>query len=123
MKLHENINKIKTIMGITESKIEDGIQFMIDGVIQNLQDVSFEWGLGEMDELHEINSIEKVKVTNFIKDEVPILYVDFYVNNNRKDFDTVIGSIEYEVGKYIPKIQIILDNIIDTRTFGPGIDW
>lgn len=110
-------------MGITESKIEDGIQFMIDGVIQNLQDVSFEWGLGEMDELHEINSIEKVKVTNFIKDEVPILYVDFYVNNNRKDFDTVIGSIEYEVGKYIPKIQIILDNIIDTRTFGPGIDW
>lgn len=123
MKLHENINKIKTMMGITESKIEDGIQFMIDGVVENLQDESFEFGLGEMDELDEINSIDKVKVTNFIKDEVPVLYVDFYVNSNRRDFDIVIGSIEYEVGKYIPKIQIILDNIIDTRTFGPGIDW
>lgn len=123
MKLHENINKIKTMMGITESKIEDGIQFMIDGVVENLQDESFEFGLGEMDELDEINSIDKVKVTNFIKDEVPVLYVDFYVNSNRRDFDNVIGSIEYEVGKYIPKIQIILDNIIDTRTFGPGIDW
>lgn len=123
MKLHENINKIKTMMGITESKIEDGIQFMIDGVVENLQDESFEFGLGEMDELDEINSIDKVKVTNFIKDEVPVLYVDFYVNSNRRDFDIVIGSIKYEVGKYIPKIQIILDNIIDTRTFGPGIDW
>lgn len=122
MKLRENINKIKTMMGITESKIEDGIQFMIDGVVENLQDESFEFGLGEMDELNEINSIDKVKVTNFIKDEIPVLYVDFYVNSNRRNFDIVIGSIEYEVGKYIPKVQIIA-NIIDTRTFGPGIDW
>jgi hypothetical protein len=31
--------------------------------------------------------------------------------------------MEYEVEKYIGNIQIIVDNIIDTRTFGPGIDF
>jgi hypothetical protein len=31
--------------------------------------------------------------------------------------------MEYEVEKYIGNIQIIVDNIIDTRTFGLGIDF
>ena len=72
--------------------------------------------------MDEINSVDKIKVTNFVNDKVPVLYVDFMVNSNRRDFDNIIVSMEYEVGKYIPNVQII-DNIIDTRTFGPGIDW
>ena len=109
-------------MGLTESKIEMGLQSIIDNALQSLQDEAFDMGLGEMDELDEINSVDKIKVTNFVNDKVPVLYVDFMVNSNRRDFDNIIVSMEYEVGKYIPNVQII-DNIIDTRTFGPGIDW
>lgn len=109
-------------MGLTESKIEMGLQSIIDNALQSLQDEAFDMGLGEMDELDEINSVDKIKVTDFVNDKVPVLYVDFMVNSNRRDFDNVIESMEYEVGKYIPNVQII-DNIIDTRTFGPGIDW
>jgi len=114
---------MKSIMGLSESNIDMDIQMIIDGTLQKLQDDTFEMGLGEMDELDEINSVDKIKVTNFVWDEVPVLNVDLYVNSNREDFDNIIAAMEYNVDKYIGNSQIIVDNIIDTRTFGPGIDW
>jgi hypothetical protein len=88
-----------------------------------MQDYTFEMGLGEMDELNEITSVDEIKVKNIVMDEVPLLYVDIYVNSDRRDFDNVISTIEVEVSRYLPKAQIIVDEMIDTRTFGPGIDW
>ena len=123
MNLQENISRIQSMMGLNESTIEMGIQKIIDGTLQKLQDDTFEMGLGEMDELDEINSVDKIKVTNFVWDEVPVLNVDLYVNSDREDFDNIIAAMEYDVEKYIANSQIIVDNIIDTRTFGPGIDW
>jgi hypothetical protein len=111
------------MMGLTESNMERGLQRMLDGALQKLQNSTEEMGLGEMDELDEINSVDKIKITNFVKDEVPVLYVDLYVNSNRDDFDNIIYTMEYELEKHIGNIQIIVNKIIDTRTFGPGIDW
>jgi hypothetical protein len=105
------------MMGLTESNMERGLQRMLDGALQKLQNSTEEMGLGEMDELDEINSVDKIKITNFVKDEVPVLYVDLYVNSNRDDFDNIIYTMEYELEKHI------VNKIIDTRTFGPGIDW
>lgn len=122
MSLLTEISRMKSMMGLTESKIEMGLQRIIDNALQSLQDEAFDMGLGEMDELDEISSVDKIKVKDFVNGEVPVLYVDLYVNSNRRDFDNIIANMEYEVGKYIPNVQII-NNIIDTRTFGPGIDW
>jgi hypothetical protein len=96
---------------------------MIDAGLQKLRNSTEEMGLGEMDELDEINSVDEIKITNFVKDKVPVVYVDLYVNSNRDDFDNIIYTMEYELEKHIGNIQIIVDKIIDTRTFGPGIDW
>ena len=123
MNLQENISRIQTMMGLNESVIEMGIQKIIDSALEDLQDQAFEMGLGEMDELDEINSVDKIKVTNFVKNDAPVLYIDLYVNSDREDFDNIIPSMENEVEKYIGNIQIIVGNIIDTRTFGPNIDW
>lgn len=123
MNLQENISRIQSMMGLNESTIEMGIQKIIDGTLQKLQDDTFEMGLGEMDELDEINSVDEIKITNFVKDKVSVLHVDLYVNSDREDFDNIIAAMEYDVEKYIANSQIIVDNIIDTRTFGPGIDW
>jgi hypothetical protein len=111
------------MMGLNESAIERGLQRMIDAGLQKLRNSTEEMGLGEMDELDEINSVDEIKITNFVKDEVPVLYVDLYVNSNRDDFDNIIYTMEYELEKRIGNIQIIVNKIIDTRTFGPGIDW
>lgn len=102
-------------MGITESNIEGGLQIIIDSSLQKLQDDTFEMGLGEMDELNEINSVDEIKITNFVKDKVSVLHVDLYVNSDREDFDNIIASMESELEKYIGNILIIVDNIIDTR--------
>lgn len=121
--LNEEISRIKHVMGITESKMDERIQMMVSRSLQAMQDETFEMGLGEMDELNEINSIDEIKVTNIIMDEVPLLYVDLYVNSERRDFDNVISTIEVDINRYLPNVQVILDKIIDDRTFGPGIDW
>lgn len=121
--LNEEISRIKNVMGITESKFDDNIQNLVTRSLEKMQDYTFDMGLGEMDELNEINSVDEIKVTNIVMDEVPLLYVDIYVNSNRRDFDNLISEIEVEVSRYLPNIQIIVDKIVDTRTFGPGIDW
>lgn len=102
-------------MGLNESNIERGLQIIIDSSLQKLQDDTFEMGLGEMDELNEINSVDEIKITNFVKDKVSVLHVDLYVNSDREDFDNIIASMESELEKYIGNILIIVDNIIDTR--------
>lgn len=102
-------------MGLNESNIERGLQIIIDSTLQKLQDDTFEMGLGEMDELNEINSVDEIKITNFVKDKVSVLHVDLYVNSDREDFDNIIASMESELEKYIGNILIIVDNIIDTR--------
>lgn len=123
MKLQENINRIKNMMGLTESKMVDGIQRIIDDSLEELRDSASEMGLGEMDELDEIESVDKIKVTDFTKDEVPIIFVDLYVNSQRRNFDNIIANMEYDVNRYVPKSKIFLMKIIDNRTFGPGIDF
>jgi len=123
MSLLTEISRMKSMMGLTESKIEMGLQRIIDNALQSIQDEAFEMGLGEMDELNEINSIDEIKVTNIVMDEVPLLYVDLYVNSDRRDFDNVISTIEFDISRYLPNTQVIVDKIIDDRTFGPGIDW
>lgn len=122
MSLLTEITRMKSIMGLTESKIDMDIQMIVDGTLQKLQDDTFEMGLGEMDELNEINSVDKIKVTNFVWDEIPVLNIDLYVNSDREDYDNIIAAMEYDVEKYIGNSQIIVDNIIDTRTLDPNID-
>jgi hypothetical protein len=113
----------KSTMGLNESKIEKFIQKIIDNALKDLRDSTEEMGLGEMDELDEINSVDEIKVTNVVKDKVFVIHVDLYVNTNRDDFDNIIYTIEYKVGRFLGNVEIMVDNIIDTRTFGPCIDW
>jgi hypothetical protein len=117
------LSTTQEMMGLTESNMERGLQRMLDGALQKLQNSTEEMGLGEMDELDEINSVDEIKVTNVVKDKVFVIHVDLYVNTNRDDFDNIIYTMEYELEKHIGNIQIIVNKIIDTRTFGPGIDW
>jgi hypothetical protein len=119
----QKVVRKKSTMGLNESKIEKFIQKIIDNALKDLRDSTEEMGLGEMDELNEINSVDKIKVTNVVKDKVFVIHVDLYVNTDRDDFDNIINEIEYKVGRFLGNVEIMVDNIIDTRTFGPGIDW
>lgn len=123
MSLITEISRMKSMMGLSESTIEKGLQKIIDRELESLRNSTEDMGLDALDELDEINSVDEIKLLNFLKDSTSVLHVDLYKNSNRQDFDNVIASIQYKIEKYIGDIEIIVDNIIDNRTFGPGIDW
>ena len=121
-KEEEKVVRKKSTMELNESKIENFVQKVIDKSLEELRDSTEEMGLGEMDELDEINSVDKIKVTNVVKDKVFVIHVDLYVNTDREDFDNIIYEIEYKVGRFLGDVEIMVDDIIDNRTFDSGID-
>ena len=111
---------------ITESQsksFQEMIQRLIDDTFETIKQESEDWGMGEMDELHEIGAVDKIKIDRIEKDKVFQVYVNIYLNYPRYDFENILNEIEYRIRKYIPKTNLIENEIIDERTSGPGIDW
>ena len=116
----DDLNESK--VNINESKLSMGIQKTVNNSLDELKEQAEEWGLGEMDEIDEVESIDDIIVTNVVMDEEPIVYLDFRVSSDRRNFDNVQSVISHDISKYLPKARTIV-SIVDTRTFGPGIDW
>ena len=111
---------------VTESQVktlQDQIQGLIDSTLDTIRKESDEWGMGEMDELDEVSSVDKI-VVNYVDKTVFIMVsVTIHKNSKREDFDNLINEIESRMDDWIPNIELYIEDIIDDREFGPGIDW
>lgn len=107
------------------SSIKKIAQVAIDGAMDNLRRISDEdWGLGEMDEIDEVASVDKIEVVDITTTGGIKIYIDIYVNRPRYDFDyIVLAEISAYMDDYFPNSEVILNEIKDEREFGPGIDW
>jgi hypothetical protein len=111
---------------ITESQgksIDNMIQRMIDSTLDIIKEESDDWGMGEMDELDEVSSVDKIVVDRVVTINKIKVYVNIYKNSNREDFDNLRAEIQYRLEDWFPNIELYIKNIIDDRKFGPGIDW
>ena len=100
------------------------IQKIIDKSLEEIRAESEWWGLGEMDELDEINSIDSIVVKDVYKKNGKFrIPVTLHKNSQRYDFDNVMGVINYNVQKILGKSFVVIDDVVDDRTFGPSIDW
>ena len=106
-----------------EKDLTEVIQFYVDFTLDKIRDDSEEWGLGEMDEIDEVNSVNKIVVDRVVPISKIKVYIDIYKNSKREDFDNLRAEIQYRLEDWFPNIELYIDNIIDERTFGPGIDW
>jgi hypothetical protein len=95
---------------ITENKVESLkqiAQYLIDNELNNLRIMSDEeWGMGEMDEINEVSSIDKIIVDKLEMSDGVNIYVDMYVLTDREEFDLVIGAVEYSLEQWLPNVKV-----------------
>ena len=99
------------------------IQGLINSKLDSLREESEEWGLGEMDELHEVQSVDKIEVVDVVMSGKIKVLINIYRTQLRDDFDNITEEIEYRLEDLLPNIELEINDIIDERKFGPGIDW
>jgi len=93
-------------------KLKKHINDMIGVELNNLREESQDWGLGEMDELNELNSVKEIKVDRIVPYLGLSVYLDFYVSGDREDFDNIRASIQYTLEKHFPTIKLFFNDII-----------
>ena len=111
---------------ITESQaklLHNVIQGVINSTLDIIKEESEDWGMGEMDELDEVSSVNKIVVNDVVKTDGILVSVTIHKNSKREDFDNLIEEIGARASEWIPNIELFIENIIDDREFGPGIDW
>ena len=95
---------------ISENKVESLkqiAQYLIDNELNNLRIMSDEeWGMGEMDEINEVSSIDKIIVDELEMSDGVNVYLDMYVLTDREEFDLVIGAVEYSLEQWLPNVKV-----------------
>ena len=100
---------------ITENQIDKlrvHIQNVIDSELDNIREESQEWGLGEMDELDEVDSIAKIVIDRVVPHIGIVVYIDIYTNTGREDFDNIRAEIQYRVSEWVPNVKLFINKII-----------
>jgi hypothetical protein len=100
---------------ITENqidKLQNHIQNLINGELDSLREESLEWGLGEMDESDEIDSIEKIVIDRIVPHIGIVVYIDIYSSTLRKDFDNIRAEIQYRISEWVPNVKLFINNVI-----------
>ena len=117
----DNFQKImKDYDYLTNNMVEKMIKFQLD----NIKDDSEGWGLGEMDEFDEVQSVDRIEVTNLVNVDKPKVYLTFYVESNRKDYDNLRAEIQYRIKEdFGIELLLFTDEVKNINEFGPGIDW
>lgn len=93
-------------------KLGEFVQSFINSELNNIRQDSEEWGLGEMDELDEINSVDKIVVDRIVPFTEINVYVKIYRNSEREEFDNLISELRYRLQQNIPNSNILIDQIM-----------
>ena len=100
---------------ITESKVgqlKSLVQEIIDDELNYLrQEADEEWGLGEMDEINEVESVDKIVVDEIDTTDGITIYVNVYINSDREEFDIIFPMIEYTIEQWMANSKIYINKI------------
>jgi len=109
---------------ITESqlkKLHIPIQRAIDITFQKIKEESEDWGMDDIDAISQVDSVDKIKISNIDMSGGLKVYVDIYVNYPRINFEELLDEIEARISEHFPNVEIIENEIKDESKFGPGI--
>ena len=104
MKIIITENKIGQLKSLVQEIIDDELNYL-------RQEADEEWGLGEMDEINEVGSVEKIVVDEIkITDGINV-NINLYLNTDREDFEIILPMIEYTIEQWIPNAKIYINKI------------
>ena len=122
MKLHEDINRIKEVMGINESKAHKSVEMVLNNIIDHLKILCNELGFGSDDEFKQlcelidsdfkisVNRIETIKLQIASATEI---YVDIsYHNVFNWDTDVLMYELNYHIKKWMGDYVFVRENKI-----------
>jgi 5-methylcytosine-specific restriction endonuclease McrBC GTP-binding regulatory subunit McrB len=100
---------------ISENKIEQlkiFVQEILDDELNNLRQMADEeWGLGEMDEINEVSSVENIVVDEIKTTDGISVNVNLYLNGDREEFDNIFAMIEYVIEQWFPNAKIHIEKV------------
>jgi hypothetical protein len=111
---------------ITESqknKLSNIFQRLINIEMKKIVDDSMDWGLGEMEYIDEVHSVDRIEVDRVVAVDGLKVYVKIYCYGERYDFDFIRSEIQWGIEKVIPNVKIFIEDTINVNEFGPGIDY
>ena len=100
---------------ITDKQLEvikNNIQDIINSSLDDIRRESDEWGLGEMNEIYEVESINKIVIDRVVPYVGLTVYVNLYTNNEYDEFDNILSELNYRVQQWLPNVRIFIDSII-----------
>jgi hypothetical protein len=106
---------MKYLITETQSnKLKEHIQYLIDSELNNIKNESDDWGMGEMDEIIEIGSIDKIVIDRIVTHNGIVVYIDIVRNpmEIRTEYDNTWSEIQYRMEEWIPNIKIFINDII-----------
>ena len=87
------------------------IQNLIDSTLNMLREETEEMGLGEMDEIDEIKSINDISIDRIVPYAGIVVYVDIHSDSNREEYGNVMAELNYHIQKWIPNAKLFLNEI------------
>jgi hypothetical protein len=106
---------MKYIISETQSdKLKEYIEYLINSALDNIRDESDDWGLGEMDEIDEITSIDKIVVDRIVQNKWTNVYVNIVREpmSYRDEYENTINDIQFRIEEWIPNIELFINDII-----------
>lgn len=112
MNLQENIRKILR-EEFKNNKLIDGIQSIVDQTILELRKESEEWGLGEMDDINQVSSLDNVEVLGLTEEygklRVRLMMTVLGEIYSWNYYEDIRNLIRYDIKKLIPTIMVDFD--------------
>lgn len=87
------------------------IQNLINSTLDMLREETEEMGLGEMDEIDEIKSINDITIDRIVPYTGIKVYVDIHTDTNRDEFGNVMAELNYHLQRWIPNITLFINEI------------
>ena len=99
---------------ISKEKLKITLQRVLNSELDDVRELSKEWGLGEMGDLEVLDSVEKIEVVNVVTYTKIKVYINIYSNSNKfdkNDYQDLRAELQYRIDEWIPNIHLYINNV------------